>query len=124
MPGSPTERLAEVGRRFVTAVLTSQRHIAIFAREEKNLAPADFQKISQMRRDFDAKLVQLLDQGVASRAFTIKDTRIAALAIGGMVSWAYVWYRPNGRLTLEEASQELSELILNLVGAKRVKKGK
>lgn len=122
MPGSPTERLAEVGRRFVTAVLTSQRHIAIFAREEKNLAPADFQKISQMRRDFDAKLVQLLDQGVASRAFTIKDTRIAALAIGGMVSWAYVWYRPTGRLTLEEASQELSELILNLVGARRVRR--
>lgn len=115
--GSPTERLAEVGRRFVAAVLNSQRHIAIFAREEKNLAPEDFRRISQMRRDFDAKLVKLLDEGVAAREFNLPDTRMAALAIGGMVSWAYVWYRPEGRLTLEQTSDELTHLILSLAGA-------
>lgn len=119
LPGSPAERLAEVGRRFVTAVLNSQRHIAIFAREEKNLAPEDFQRISQMRRDFDHKLVRLLDEGVAAGDFHIPDTRIAALAIGGMVSWAYVWYRPDGRLTLEQTSDELTSLILGMVGAQR-----
>ncbi len=40
--GSPTERLAEVGRRFVAAVLDNQRHIAIFAREEKNSSSRGF----------------------------------------------------------------------------------
>ena len=122
MPGNAAERLAEVGRRFVTAVLTSQRHIAIFSREEKNLAPADFQTISQMRRDFDAKLVKLLDQGVAAGLFSVQDTRLAALAIGGMVSWAYVWYRPEGGLTLEQTSEEMSKLILSLVGNQPAKR--
>ena len=117
MPGSPRERLEEVGRRFVTAVLNSQRHIAIFAREEKNLAPEDFHRIGEMRRTFDKKLVALLDEGVAAGVFQIADTRIAALAIGGMVSWAYVWYRPDGRLTLDQTSTGLTALILNLVGA-------
>lgn len=116
LPGSPGERLAEVGRRFVTAVLQSQRHIAIFAREEKNLAPADFHRISEMRREFDHKLVRLLDEGVAAGDFHVPDTRMAALAIGGMVSWAYVWYRPDGRLTLEQVSRELTGLILGMVG--------
>src|SRR5690349_8269443 len=37
MKGTPRKRLEEVGRRFVTSVLHSQRYIAIFAREEKNL---------------------------------------------------------------------------------------
>jgi len=118
MPGSPAERLAEVGRRFVSAVLNNQQHIAIFAREEKNLAPEDFHAISDMRREFDRKLVRLLDEGVASGHFRITDTNMAALAIGGMVSWAYVWYRTGGRLTLEQAAEELTGLILSMVGAR------
>lgn len=116
-PGTPTERLGEAGRRFVSAVLNSQRHIAIFAREEKNLAPVDYRRISEMRRDFDHRLVRLLDDGVAAGVFHVRDTRIAALAIGGMVSWAYAWYRPGGRLRVEQISEEMTLLILNLVGA-------
>lgn len=115
-PGTPTERLAEVGQRFVAAVLTSQRHIAIFTREEKHLRADDFRRINDMRREFDRKLVGLLDEGVAAGEFRLHDTRMAALAIGGMVSWAYVWYRPEGRLTLEETSRELAALILALAG--------
>jgi TetR/AcrR family transcriptional regulator, cholesterol catabolism regulator len=116
MPGTPTERLAEVGQRFVAAVLTSQRHIAIFTREEKHLLAEDFRRINDMRREFDRKLVGLLDEGVAPGEFHLHDTRMAALAIGGMVSWAYVWYRPSGRLTLEEVSWELTALILGMAG--------
>jgi AcrR family transcriptional regulator len=115
--GSPRERLQEVGRRFVASVLNSQRYIAIFAREEKNLAGDDFRRISDMRRTFDAKLVGLLEEGVKAGEFRIADVRMAALAIGGMVSWAYVWYRPDGRLTLDQTSEALTQLILNLAGA-------
>ncbi|HJS87006.1 MAG TPA: TetR/AcrR family transcriptional regulator [Acetobacteraceae bacterium] len=118
MPGTPTERLAEVGQRFVAAVLTSQRHIAIFTREEKHLRADDYRRINDMRREFDRKLVRLLDEGVAAGEFHLHDTRMAALAIGGMVSWAYVWYRPEGRLTLEETSRELAALVLAMAGVR------
>ena len=114
---TPAERLAEFGRRFVTAVLESQKHIAIFAREEKNLLPQDFERIGAMRRDFDRKLTSLLAEGAATGEFRIADPRLAALAIGGMVSWAYVWYRPNGRLTLPELAEEMAALVLALAQA-------
>lgn len=68
-------------------------HIAIFSREEKNLAPRDFARINDMRRNFDRKLTGILSEGMASGEFAIRDAHIAALAIGGMVSWAYVWFR-------------------------------
>ncbi len=114
---APTEKLAEFGRRFVVAVLESQKHIAIFAREEKNLLPKDFERISDMRRNFDRKLTGLLVEGAAGGEFRLADPRLAALAIGGMVSWAYVWYRPNGRLALPELAEEMSALVLALAGA-------
>lgn len=114
---SPTEKLRVLVERFVTAVLESQMHIAIFTREEKNLAPGDFARISEMRRVFDAKLNKLLQEGIATGEFQIEDRRVAALAIGGMVSWAYVWYRPKGRLSLPELAEQMASLILSLVGA-------
>jgi hypothetical protein len=38
-----------------------------------------------------------------------------------MVSWAYVWYRPNGRLKLPAVAEEMSRLILAMAGAKSAK---
>jgi AcrR family transcriptional regulator len=116
MQASPTEKLRALGQQFVTSVLENQKPIAIFTREEKNLAPKDFKRISDMRRAFDAKLNGLLNEGIARGEFRIADPAIAALAIGGMVSWAYVWYRENGRLPLPKLADQLSALIVELAG--------
>lgn len=115
---SPTEKLDALGRRFVTAVLQSQKYIAIFTREEKNLLPRDYERISQMRRDFDRKLAGLLTEGTATGEFRIADPRLAALAIGGMVGWAYVWYRPQGRLSVEALAEEMAALVLAMAQAR------
>ncbi len=102
-----------LSERFVKAVLENQKYIAIFSREEKNLDLADFNRISDYRRKFDRKLTALLDEGVANGEFQPIDTNVAALAIGGLVSWAYVWYRPHGRLTLDELSAQMAGMILS-----------
>jgi AcrR family transcriptional regulator len=115
---SPTEKLVQLGRRFVTAVLENQMYIGIFTREEKNLRPDDFRAIGAMRRDFDRKLTALLQDGIAAGEFSVRDPHLAALAIGGLVSWSYVWYRPGGRLSRDEVAGEVSALILAMVGAK------
>ncbi len=113
----PTEKLRLLGERFVTAVLGSQMHIAIFSREEKNLAAADLERINDMRRAFDRKLTALLRRGVETGEFGVQDAHLAALAIGGLVSWAYVWYRKDGALSLEQVSIEMSRLIVQMVKA-------
>ncbi|MBN9255441.1 MULTISPECIES: TetR/AcrR family transcriptional regulator [unclassified Mesorhizobium] len=115
MEDTPAGKLEALGRGFVTAVLESQIHIAIFSREEKNLPPEDFERINEMRRDFDRKLTALLRQGVELGEFTLSDPHIAALGIGGMVSWAYVWYRKDGRLSIPEVADELTRIIFAIV---------
>ena len=112
-------KLAALTRDFVSAVLHNQKHIAIYTREEKNLDAGDSAAIQRMRREFDGKLVKLLDDGVAGGEFDIADTRMAALAIGGIASWAYVWFRPGGRLTVEQIAEHMAGLVLamNKAGA-------
>lgn len=116
---SPTERLASFGQRFVTAVLENQKYIAIYTREEKALGAEALDHINQMRRIFDRKLTALIREGVDSREFDVSDPHVAALSIGGMVSWAYVWYRPSGRLTLAQTAAEMASLMLSMVRAGR-----
>lgn len=115
MEASPGQKLEALSKGFVTAVLESQIYIAIFSREEKNLRPEDFDRINDMRREFDRKLTNLLRQGAELGEFTMSDPHIAALGIGGMVSWAYVWYRQNGRLSITEVADELTKIILAIV---------
>jgi AcrR family transcriptional regulator len=118
LDASQTERLTLLGRSFVTAVLENQMYIAIFTREEKWLTPADLERISEMRRTFDNELTELIREGVATGEFEVADPHITALSIGGMVSWAYVWFRAKGQFTISETADEMTKLILAMVKAK------
>lgn len=112
---SPVCQLDAFSRKFTCAVLGSQKHMAVFAREEKNLTRTEFERIANMRRKFDRKLTGLLERGAAKGEFLVTDPRLVALAIGGMVSWSYAWYRSNGRLTPDEVAEQMASLILRMV---------
>ena len=116
--GSATEKIQALSREFMLAVLANQGHIAIYTREQKHLSRKDSDAIDDMRREFDRKFCALLREGVASGEFVVDDVQIASLAIGGIVSWSYVWYRPGGRLTPAETADRISDLVLAMVQAK------
>jgi AcrR family transcriptional regulator len=116
-PGTPTERLRRAMIDFSKVVLSRQANIAIFFREEKSLDPDALATINAFRKRFDRVLSKLLADGVAAGEFAIEDVSLAALAIGGMISWAYTWHRPGGRLSLDEISERMAELTLRMVRA-------
>jgi len=117
-PGSPTERLHRAMVDFAQVVLGRQANIAIFFREEKNLDRAALAEITGLRKRFDRVLSALLAEGVAAGAFEIEDVSLAALALGGMISWAYTWHRPSGRLALDALCEQLARLALRLAGVR------
>jgi AcrR family transcriptional regulator len=112
---SVTERLETVVGDFLRAVLDHQPNAMIYSREEKELAQKDRDAINQLRREFDHRLVELMEQGVASGEFQVTDVHLTALAIGGIVGWAPVWFRANGRLSLDAVVTQLVALVLNMV---------
>ena len=117
-PGSPTERLYRAIVDFTQVVLSRQANIAIYFREEKNLSPDALAQINTLRKKFDRVLSQLLAEGVEAGEFDIKDVSLTALAIGGMISWAYTWHRPEGRLALDDMCERMADLALQMVGVR------
>jgi AcrR family transcriptional regulator len=116
-PGSPTERLYRAIAGFTEVVLSRQANIAIYFREEKNLSPEALGEINGLRKKFDRVLSKLLAEGVAAGEFDVRDVSLTALAIGGMISWAYTWHRPEGRLPLEAMCERMAAMALQMVGA-------
>lgn len=115
-PGTASERLFNGVVDFTKVVLQRQGNIAVYFREEKNLSDAGLADINALRKRFDRVLSELLKEGADAGEFTVADVRVAALAIGGMVSWAYTWYQPGGRLTIDEVGAKLAHFALQMVG--------
>jgi AcrR family transcriptional regulator len=118
MQGTPTERLYRAMVDFTKVVLHRQANIAIYFREEKNLTHQALEEINALRKQFDRVLSQLLREGVAAGEFQVPDVNLTALAIGGMISWAYTWHRPGGRLPLDEMGAHMACLTLQMVGVR------
>ena len=116
--GTATEKIEALAHDFMLAVLENQRHIAIYTREEKYLSAEDSEAINSMRREFDRKICALLTEGVTNGEFVVDDVQLAALAIGGIVSWASVWYRSHGRLTPAQTATHIADLVLAMIQAK------
>ena len=101
-------------------MLQRQANIAVYFREEKHLSEAGLAEINTLRKRFDRVLSELLEEGARAGEFSIADIRLAALAIGGMVSWAYTWYQPAGRLPIEQVGAKLARFALQMVGVQAV----
>ena len=62
--GTPTEKLKIIVRDFTLHVLNNQANAIIYSREETELAPKDRETINHLRREFDRRLVALLQEGL------------------------------------------------------------
>ncbi len=123
LEGTTTEKVQTMVRDFMLAVLENQGHIAIYTREQKHLSKPDSDAIDDMRREFDRKFSSLLREGVTNGEFVVDDVQMASLAIGGIVSWSYVWYRPTGRLSALETAERITDLVLAMIQAKPGRRG-
>jgi TetR/AcrR family transcriptional regulator, cholesterol catabolism regulator len=116
--GSARERLAQVARKLTLICIEHRESVTIFFREESSLDPEHLQVMNERKGAFDEALASLLDIGVKSGEFELDDVRTATLAIGGMLSWTYSWYRPTGRLSVEELTDHMARYALRIAGAK------
>lgn len=115
-PGSAATRLFSGVVAFTKVVLIRQANIAVYFREEKNLSATGLADINALRKRFDRVLSDLLEEGANAGEFHIADIRVAALAIGGMVSWAYTWYQPGGRLSIDDVGAQMARFAVEMAG--------
>lgn len=113
----PAATLRHFVPRYSAAILRAQRNIAINIREEKNLAPADAERLAALRQRLIAGIETLLRACRESGEMEVADPRVAAFVVVGAVSWTTFWYNPGGVLSADVISSRISDVILGLLRA-------
>jgi AcrR family transcriptional regulator len=85
--------------------------------ELRSLSAAQRQDIVALRDGYEARLRQILRDGVATGAFNPGDIRIASHALIAMLSGVCYWYQPGGRHSVAQLVRQYTRLVLGCVGA-------
>lgn len=115
--GSPTAQLQRFAMRFTEVVIRHQAGSAVFFREEASIPADATRRINRLKGEFDDELAALLEEGRGTGEFALDDVRTATLAIGGMISWIYVWFRSGGRLSPAVIGEHMASYALRIAGA-------
>lgn len=116
LSGSAATKLALVIKHFVNLQISHRREVALFFREAKSLPPDKAAMIDGSKIKFHRMLCGILEEGKKDGFFRFEDTAIAASALGGMASWTFTWFQPEGRLDSDAVANQMAALALRTVG--------
>jgi AcrR family transcriptional regulator len=81
--------------------------------ELRALDPPNYARIVELRRGYEARLMALLEEGVATGELEVADIPVTTFALLAMLTGICTWYRPNGRLEKAALVALHTELALN-----------
>lgn len=85
--------------------------------ELRNLTPENFAIIETLRRTYEDRLQEIIDAGRTTGVFQITDSRIATLAIIAMLTGVTTWYRPGGRLSIDDIELRYQQMVRGVLSA-------
>jgi AcrR family transcriptional regulator len=100
--------------RLITNRSTPQGNnpVTIIVDEVAGLTPAQRRKLDQRKRAYVDLIRETLEELKANGELRDLDVTAAAFSLLGMILWLSRWYNPQGRLTPEQVSEEVTKIAL------------
>jgi AcrR family transcriptional regulator len=115
--GSATERLAEAVSSFVRWHARGRTTARIVQYELDSLGPEARAEIVALRRQVDAVVRGIVEEGVTAGEFDVPDVRGTTLAVLSLCIDVARWFNLGGPRTPEEVGEFYAGLVLRMVGA-------
>lgn len=117
--GGALARLEDFTRFHIRYHIERPDEVFIAYMELRNLDPENFAVIEGLRRNYETELERILSDGVSEGVFFVADPKIASLAVIAMLTGVNTWYRPHGRLTLDDVETLYWDMVRGAVGARQ-----
>jgi AcrR family transcriptional regulator len=108
-PGEKFRRLVRV--HLGTILEDGNDFIPVLLYDWRSLTQANRRRVIAMKDQYDALWQKMLDE-LARAGRIAGDAQLARLFVLGAVNWSAQWYRPGGRLTLDEIAAQATRLLL------------
>jgi AcrR family transcriptional regulator len=108
----PEQKFRRLVRAHLGTILEDGNDfIPVLLYDLRSLTPANRRRVIALKDRYDALWQRLLDE--LARAGLIRgDARLARLFVLGAVNWSAQWYRPGGRMTLDQIAAQAAKLLL------------
>ena len=110
-------------RKFVAFHLgyhiINRKQASVLQMEMRSLTAKNFHAISRLQRQYTDKIRGIVDAGVEAGEFQVRDSEIATFALLQMLTAVTRWYRPQGRLTIEQLVDIYTDLSFGMLHAGR-----
>jgi AcrR family transcriptional regulator len=116
--GTATERLADAVSSFVRWHAGRRTTARVVQYELDALGPEARAEIVALRRQVDAEVRGIVEDGVASGEFDVLDVQGTTLAVLSLCIDGARWFTVNGPRTPDEVGTLYADLVLRMVGAK------
>ncbi|MFI1252821.1 TetR/AcrR family transcriptional regulator [Streptomyces netropsis] len=114
--GSPADRLAEAVRTFVRWHAEHHTTARVVQYELGALGEEHHDEIVGLRRDSDAAVRAIIEDGVATGDFDVPDVRGTTLAVLSLCIDVARWFNADGKRTPGEVGELYAGLVLRMVG--------
>lgn len=110
---TPTEKLRQVVHFLYEAIGRYRNHVIVFFEELNYLVEPEFEAIRIKRDGFERLFTQVVIDGIEAGELEDVDPQLLTFHAVGMVTWAYKWFNPNGRLSIDEVAEFAFNLLMN-----------
>ncbi len=115
LPEGPDKLLEFFVEFHIEYHLNRPEEVFIAYMELRNLTPENFKKIEKLRNKYELILSKILSDGTNKKIFSCEETKIASLAIIGMLKEVNTWYKKDGRISVPEIKNIYQKIVLRAV---------
>ncbi|RHW24870.1 TetR/AcrR family transcriptional regulator [Nocardioides immobilis] len=107
----------DVTPREVSQMRILQSHMDLLATPRPSeKEEAERQRSRELVREIESEWTALLKRGMRSKEFAKRDPHAIATVVLAMIVSVWRWYRPGGRMTLDEVRELITGACLRVVG--------
>ena len=106
------QKLRQMIRGYLSALSENTDLTAVLLFEHRSLDKKSQSRHVPQRDTFEALWRDVINEGVRSKVFDLKDTGLAVRALMGVMNWTLTWYHPDGGKSIEQIADDYSDFVL------------
>ncbi|OIQ94514.1 HTH-type transcriptional repressor KstR2 [mine drainage metagenome] len=111
----PERRLAAFAAFHVDYHIVRKEEVFICYSELRSLTPEQYPVIVDLRRHYERRLIDILEDGARAGCFAVADAAVTAYGILALLTGVCTWFRPGGRMSAADVAALYTDMALKSV---------
>lgn len=107
------EKLRLAMRAYLTTLSEQGDLVSVLLLEHRSLDPELHSRHIPNRDRFEKMWRDLIQQGVKDGVFHCENIPLTVRGLMGVMNWTITWYRPDGKLSIEQVGDHFADLFMN-----------